>query len=312
MWVNDDLLDYETAYGDGDDDVDDDGGNFPDNSPHSFMTSVVAYQADVDEPSLAVLDTWSSRTMNGSLWAESFSTALAERRLQGIARQVSCSMLGVGGTVQANVDMRWPVGGTVQANVDMRWPVGTFENDGVINALQVEGSCPFLFSREAMSALNFAVRPKTKTPDSLQLGVFGEALCITGTGHLAISLLRFSRAWPAKAFGTEHHAQVIAPPEDGPPAETWASTWHVAALPPTRSSRRARPRDRSISSSTTPCSAASSEDDTHLPNTRPLLCVGRSPSARTSRSSSTRTSSTSAVRTAACSATTTPSPVYRT
>ena len=155
MWVNDDLLDHETAYGDGDydHDDDDDGGNFPDNSPQAFMTGVVAYQADVDEPGLAVLDTGCSHTMNGSLWAESFSAALAERGLQGVARQANCSVLGVGGTVQATVDMRWPV--------------GIFENDGVINALQVEGSCPFLFSREAMAALDFAVRPKTKTLDSL-------------------------------------------------------------------------------------------------------------------------------------------------
>ena len=220
MWVNDDLLDYETAYGDGDYDDDlDEPEAFPDNSPQAFMTGIVAYQADVDEPGLAVLDTGCSRTMNGSHWAESFSAALAERGLQGVARQVNCSVLGVGGTIQATVDMRWPV--------------GIFENDGAINALQVEGSCPFLFSREAMSALDFAVRPKTKTLDSLQLGVFGEALCITGTGHLAISLLRFSQAWPAKAYGTEHHAQIIAPPEDGPSAETWVAEYshdHVPAI----------------------------------------------------------------------------------
>ena len=100
MWVNDDLLDYETAYGDGDYDRDDDEPEaFPDNSPEAFMTGIVAYQADVDEPGLAVLDTGCSRTMNGSHWAESFSAALAERGLQGVARQVNCSVLGVGGTI---------------------------------------------------------------------------------------------------------------------------------------------------------------------------------------------------------------------
>ena len=141
--------------------------------PESFAT------APENPPRLANLDSGCTRTMHGSVWAQTF-----EERLRELGLAVH--------TVEKTQRFRG-VGGMSQSTVTKIFPTGMQGVRGDLYSAEVEGNLPLLLSRPFMHELGAVLDLGANTVSFNGLGMTNLPLVKTAKGHIAVNLLDFDQ-----------------------------------------------------------------------------------------------------------------------